>query len=168
MIFITVGTHEQPFDRLVEYMDMQRGGRAINEKVVIQTGYSIYEPRYCEWSRWLPYQEMARNVEEARIVVTHGGPSSFMMPLRIGKIPIVVPRQKRFGEHVNDHQLEFCRTVAERRRNIIVVEDIMELIDRIICYEGTVEGMRDGMVSNNASFNERFGEIVNGMFDGRT
>ena len=45
-------------------------------------------------------------VEKARIVITHGGPSSFLMVLQKGKIPIVVPRQKQFDEHVNDHQVE--------------------------------------------------------------
>lgn len=46
-----------------------------------------------------------------RIVITHGGPASFIMPLQIGKTPIVVPRQHQFNEHVNDHQVEFARNV---------------------------------------------------------
>lgn len=48
----------------------------------------------------IPYNQMIKNVEDARIVITHGGPASFIMPLQIGKIPIVVPRQHQFGEHV--------------------------------------------------------------------
>lgn len=91
MIFVTVGTHEQPFNRLVEYMD--NWSRNHDEKVVIQTGYSTYEPKYCEWKKLYSYQEMIKKVEEARIVITHGGPSSFIMPLQIGKTPLVVPRK---------------------------------------------------------------------------
>lgn len=49
MIFVTVGTHEQPFNRLVEYMDQWAGGH--NEEVVIQTGFSSYEPENCKWSK---------------------------------------------------------------------------------------------------------------------
>ena len=48
MIFVTVGTHEQQFNRLVEYMDKWAKEHA--EKVIIQTGYSTYEPKHAEWS----------------------------------------------------------------------------------------------------------------------
>ena len=91
MIFVTVGTHEQQFNRLVEYMD--KWAAEHDEKVVMQTGYSTYEPKHCEWDKLFPYQKMVEMVNEARVVITHGGPSSFIMPLQIGKTPIVVPRQ---------------------------------------------------------------------------
>ena len=55
--------------------------------------------------------------------MTSGGPASFIMPLQIGKTPIVVPRQHQFNEHVNDHQVEFARNVAKRMGTIIEVED---------------------------------------------
>ena len=110
MIFVTVGTHEQPFNRLVQKMDELKKNGTIQEDVIIQTGFSTYEPQYCQWSKLIPYQQMIKNVEEARIVITHGGPASFIMPLQIGKTPIVVPRQHKFGEHVNNHQVEFGKT----------------------------------------------------------
>ncbi len=109
MIFVTVGTHEQQFNRLVAYMDQLVGDNTITEDVMIQTGFSTYEPRYCKWSKLFPYSEMQKNMEDARIVITHGGPSSFIAALQIGKIPIVVPRRKEFDEHVNNHQVTFCK-----------------------------------------------------------
>ena len=108
MIFVTVGTHEQPFNRLIQKIDELKKNGIIQEKVIMQTGFSTYEPKYCEWSKLLPYKDMVQNVADARIVITHGGPASFIMPLQVGKIPIVVPRQKKFEEHVNDHQVEFA------------------------------------------------------------
>ena len=114
MIFVTVGTHEQPFDRLIKCVDELKRDNKIKENVIIQTGYSNYEPQYCEWQKLYPYQQMLDLVKNARIVITHGGPSSFIMPLQIGKIPVVVPRQKQYDEHVNDHQLKFTKEVAER------------------------------------------------------
>ena len=116
MIFVTVGTHEQQFNRLVKYMDNFSSSKVVNDDIIIQTGYSTYVPQHCEWKKFFPYQEIEKNVARARIVITHGGPSSFIMPLRMGKIPIVVPRQKKFEEHVNDHQLEFCEAVALRQK----------------------------------------------------
>lgn len=73
MIFVTVGTHEQPFNRLIEYIDNLKRDGIISEEVIIQTGFSTYEPKYCKWSKLLPYKEMVKNVADARIVITHGG-----------------------------------------------------------------------------------------------
>lgn len=153
---MTVGTHEQPFNRLVREVDRLRGEKLIEEKVVIQTGFSTYEPVFCEWSRLYPYQQMLRYVAEARIVITHGGPSSFIMPLQVGKVPVVVPRQKRFGEHVNDHQMEFCRAMAERMRNILVVEDVGGLADHILNYSELIKSLDCGKKNHNIKFLEAF------------
>ena len=167
MIFVTVGTHEQPFNRLVEYIDGLKKNGTIVEEVIIQTGYSTYEPKYCKWQKLFPYQEMIKLVDEARIVITHGGPSSFIMPLRIGKTPIVVPRRHDFNEHVNDHQVSFSNAVAERMGTIIVVEDMDKLGDTITHYDEIISGMESGLKSNNEIFNEELEKIVNEMFEGR-
>lgn len=160
MIFVTVGTHEQPFDRLIRKVDKLKQKGIIKEEVIIQTGFSTYEPKYCRWSKLLPYQQMVQNVADARIVITHGGPASFIMPLQIGKTPIVVPRQYQFHEHVNDHQVEFTRNVAQRMGTIISVEDIDTLGDIITDYDRIVAGMGHGMNSNNERFNEELEKLV--------
>lgn len=166
MIFVTVGTHEQPFNRLIECVDDMKRDGVITEEVIMQTGFSTYEPKYCKWSKLLPYREMVQNVEDARIVITHGGPASFIMPLQIGKTPIVVPRQKQFDEHVNDHQLEFAKAVSERMGTIIPITDIMQLQDTILNYDSIVASMPSGMNSNNAAFNKELAEIVQKLLEG--
>lgn len=163
MIFVTVGTHEQPFNRLIEYIDNLKKTGVISEEVVIQTGFITYEPKYCMWSKLLPYKEMEQNVREAHIVITHGGPASFIMPLQIGKTPIVVPRQYQYGEHVNDHQVEFVKAVSERMGTILPVFDIDELQNKIENYDDIVALMPSGINSNNAEFNRRLEEIVEEM-----
>lgn len=160
MIFVTVGTHEQPFDRLVKKVDDLKKDGIIKEEVFIQTGFSTYEPKYCQWSKLIPYQQMVKNVAEARIVITHGGPASFIMPLQIGKTPVVVPRQHQFDEHVNDHQVEFARNVAQRMGTIITVENIETLGDIIMNYDQIISGMNHEMNSNNVKFNEELEKLV--------
>ena len=86
------------------------------------------------------------------------------MPLQIGKVPIVVPRQKQFGEHVNNHQLEFCRAVAERMGNIILVEDIRGLWECMVNYDVLAGGMPIEARSHNDGFNQEFSKIVEKMF----
>ena len=97
-------------------------------------------------------------------ILTSGGPASFIMPLQIGKTPIVVPRQHQFNEHVNDHQVEFARNVAQRMGTIIPVEDIETLGDIITNYDQIVAGMGHGMSSNNAKFNGELEHIVDELF----
>ena len=152
MIFVTVGTHEQPFNRLIQKVDELKKDGIITEDVTIQTGFSTYEPKYCQWSKLIPYQQMIKN-------------ASFIMPLQIGKTPIVVPRQHQFNEHVNDHQVEFARNVAKRMGTIIEVEDIETLGDVITNYNQIVAGMGHGISSNNAKFNEGLESIVDELFN---
>ena len=105
MIFVTVGTHEQQFDRLVRCVDRLKAEGKITEEVMIQTGFSSYEPKVCKWSKLCSYQEMNEYMDQARIVITHGGPSSIMMALQRGKIPIVVPRQKRYEDYMLTNEI---------------------------------------------------------------
>lgn len=161
MIFVTVGTHEQQFDRLIEYMDKWAAGH--DEEVVIQTGYSEYEPKNCQWSKLYPYEKMRELTDKARIVISHGGPSSFITSLQDGKIPIIVPRMHKHHEHINDHQVEFCREVVKRWGNIIVIEDIDELGDVIERYYEITKNMRNNYKSNNARFCAEFEKIVESM-----
>lgn len=165
MIFVTVGTHEQQFDRLVKEIDYLKEVGMIIDEVFIQTGYCTYEPKFCEYSKLLTYKEMWEKICEAKIVITHGGPSSFIMPLQKGKNPIVVPRQLCFGEHVNDHQVEFVKFVEERHGNIVPVYDINNLGEVISNYENIISNMSAGMVSNNKNFNDRLEEIINKMLN---
>ena len=158
MVFVTVGTHEQQFNRLVSYMD--EWASTHDEEVIIQSGFSTYEPKSAKFSKLYPYKTMVELVDKARIVITHGGPSSFIMPLQIGKVPVVVPRMKDYDEHVNNHQLDFARAVAERQGNIIVVEDVTKLGDTIDNYESIVNGMKNGLNSNSEIFCNRFEELV--------
>ena len=164
MIFVTVGTHEQPFDRLIKKVDLLKRDGIIKEDVIMQIGFSTYIPQYCQWSKLISYQQMQKNVENAHIVITHGGPASFVMPLQIGKIPIVVPRQFQYNEHVNNHQVEFARNVVQRMHTIISVEDIETLGEVITQYNQIVMGMRQKISSNNENFIKGFENIIDELF----
>ena len=82
------------------------------------------------------------------------------MPLQVGKVPIVVPRQKAFDEHVNDHQLDFCRAVAERQKNILLVEDINGLWSVIEDYDSLAAHLNSAHSSNNQRFCEEFSKLA--------
>ena len=165
MIFVTVGTHEQSFDRLIKKIDQLVEEKIINEEVIIQKGYSTYTPKYCKHYKLIGYEEMQKNIENARIIITHGGPASFMAPLAINKIPIVVPRQKKYDEHVNDHQKDFVEQVAKRFNNIIPIYNIEELKDNIINYEKIIKNMEGNGKSNNIKFCEGLDKELAKLFE---
>lgn len=134
MIFCTVGTHEDPFDRLLRALDALPG----DEPVLIQSGYSTYVPTRCTAESMMPFARVQASMKEARIVVTHGGPASIMQALSHGKVPIVAPRQSAFGEHVDDHQVRFASKIADR---VLVLLDVAELPAMIARYDDLVAGL---------------------------
>ena len=70
MIFVTVGTHEQPFNRLVKKVDALVANGSIQEEVVMQTGFSTFKPEHCKWQKMMSFDEMQQNLKNARIVIT--------------------------------------------------------------------------------------------------
>lgn len=164
MIFVTVGTHEQAFNRLIKKVDELVAEGTINEPVVMQTGFSTYVPKHCEWHKMLSYDEMKQYIDEARIVITHGGPASFIEVLQAGKIPVVVPRLAEFGEHVNDHQEEFAQVVNKRYGNIIVIENVSKLARTLIDYETITRDMDSSTLNHNEMFNDKLNKIVDSLF----
>lgn len=155
MIFVTVGTHEQQFNRLLKKLDELKEKNIIKDDIVIQTGYSDYKLQYCKGQKFFSYKKMEKMFEEADVIITHGGPATFMGVLSKGKIPIVVPRQKNYDEHVNNHQLEFCSRVKEKYP-IVVVENIEKLEEAI--FNNKKEKVE--IKSNNQKFCRRLEEMI--------
>ncbi len=141
MIFVTVGTHEQPFDRLIREIERLVASGAITEEVFVQRGMATAAPSCCSSEELISYPDMVRYVREARIVITHGGPGSIMLPLSAGKRPLVVPRQARYGEHVDDHQVAFARMLAAAGR-ISMVLDIADLEKELARFDDQGEAAR--------------------------
>ncbi len=158
MIFVTVGTHEQSYDRLVKKMDELVCDGVIKEEVFIQTGYTDYVPLYCKYKSMIGNDEMDEYAKYARIVITHGGPGSIMLPFQYDKMPIVVPRQHKFGEHVDDHQVKFTKKL-EACNKVIAVYDIQTLKDKILHYDKLSNSKTADYKGNTLQFVKRFEEI---------
>lgn len=140
MIFVTVGTHEQPFDRLVQAVDELKEKKIITRDVFIQTGYSTYTPRFCEHAPLIGFDDMLRRMETAEVVITHGGTGSIMLVLYKGKIPLVVPRQSRYNEHIDDHQVHFCK-MMETKGKILAAYEMEDLETAVNSHHRRVEAM---------------------------
>lgn len=122
MILFTIGTNEQPFDRLVRAAS-ELGG---DEPLLVQHGASQVPHGRGEWVDFLTFDALAERAREARAVVCHAGVGSIMLARRCGHVPVVVPRRHHLGEAVDDHQLSLARRLA-RSGLVTLVEDVADL-----------------------------------------
>lgn len=124
MILVTVGTHDQQFDRLLAGMDELTP--ALDSDVVAQVGHSGYRPENMEWFDFVSESEITEYYREADIVVGHAGAGTILTALSHEKPLVVMPRRKAHGEHLDDHQLELANEL-QTRGAIFVVETRDEL-----------------------------------------
>ncbi len=110
-LFVSVGTDYHRFDRLIWWLDEWLAvGRDV-EHVIVQRGTSA-ESEYAESVEYLQRTQLIEEFQQASVVVCHGGPATIMECRKNGSVPIVVPREERYDEHVNDHQVDFCERLA--------------------------------------------------------
>ncbi|VVB99021.1 Uncharacterised protein [uncultured archaeon] len=112
-VFVSVGTHPQQFNRLLEEIDRLVQAGKISGRVLCQSGHSDYSTKYFESKKFMGIEEFGKNVIAAGIFITHAGEGNIGLAKNSGAKFICVPRRKEFGEHTNDHQLELAKVVEE-------------------------------------------------------
>jgi len=129
LVLGTVGTDHHPFDRLVDWLDdwLDRAQRPV--RCFVQVGTSR-PPTRAEHAQYLPYLTLEARMAQADVVVCHAGPGTIMLAIAAGRRPIVVPRRRDLGEHVDDHQVVFARHIA-REGTIMLVETQHEFDERV-------------------------------------
>jgi UDP-N-acetylglucosamine transferase subunit ALG13 len=144
VIFATVGSHPTyRFDRFLEALDALPG-----EELVVQHGPAPAPPRAGLAVPWMSFPEFIDQLGRAEKVVGHAGAGTILSAARAGHVPVVVPRLRRFGETVDDHQLELGRALAASG-GVILVEDLSRLAEAVAAAPARVAGAA-----------ERGGELV--------
>ena len=130
MIFVTVGSQKFQFNRLLKALDKLVGEGKIKDSIFAQIGYSTYIPKNYRYKAFLNRNEFISYEKEANIVITHGGTGAIIGAVKAHRKVIAVPRLKKFGEHVDNHQLQI---LAEfKQLNIIDVCKNCDNLDRAI------------------------------------
>ncbi|MFZ3077909.1 MAG: PssE/Cps14G family polysaccharide biosynthesis glycosyltransferase [Candidatus Aenigmatarchaeota archaeon] len=132
MIFVSLGTHERPFLRLVKEMDRLSCEGNIKEKIVVQLGFTDYKFKSLkvESEKYMSQKKFDKSFNDADIIITHGGSGNILDAISQGKPVVAVPRLSKFGEHVNDHQLQIVKEM-EKMGNVFAVYDIGKLLEAI-------------------------------------
>lgn len=129
MIFLTVGT-QFPFDRLARAVDEIIDEGLIDGEVFAQIGESSYKPRNFESVAHLEKDVFDNYIREASGVIGHAGMGTISMAMEYEKPLLVVPRQKRYGEVVNDHQVAIARKFEELG-HLLAAYEVEELEGKI-------------------------------------
>ena len=130
MIFISLGTHPQPFTRLVHEIARLVDTKSITQKVIIQTGTTEFIHPKIQTAKFFSIPEFEKYVKDADIFITHAGEGNIGTAMKFATPMIVVPRKEKFGEHTNDHQHEIADMVRDNHAGI-VIEDVAELENAI-------------------------------------
>jgi UDP-N-acetylglucosamine transferase subunit ALG13 len=112
VIFVTLGTHQQPFARALDLV----AELEFEADVLVQYGATPARSGLSnvQWVEYLEWDALTDTMRQAEVVISHAGVGSTITAIRAGKKPVVVPRLARFGEHVDDHQLQFAQRFAQR------------------------------------------------------
>lgn len=126
MIFVTLGTNDNSFERLLKAIDKEIEKGTIKDKVIVQAGCTKYTSKNMEILDLIPREEFDKLISECDLLITHGGVGSILTGVNNGKKVIAVPRLAKYKEHGNDHQLQIVENFSERKY-ILAVKDLNKL-----------------------------------------
>lgn len=130
MIFVTLGTQDKSFSRLLDAIEKQIENGNIKEKVIVQAGHTEYKSKYMEIHKLLPMNEFDNYIKKCNLLITHAGVGSIMTGLNNNKKVIAAARLKEYNEHNNNHQVQIA-TEFSKLGYILYLEDF-EKLDEVL------------------------------------
>lgn len=115
MIFVTLGTQDKPFKRLIKSVERQIELGNITEDVIVQSGCTKYNSKFNNMKiiNYMPIEDFNKYLDDARIIISHAGVGTILQALEKNKIVIAAARRKFYGEHVNNHQEQILENFSE-------------------------------------------------------
>lgn len=131
-IFVPLGTQKFPFNRLIIALNkLIEDGIYKPSEIVIQS--SIYEikPKFIHYYN-LPLSEFNELIKISEVIITHSGVNSIITCMNYKKPILIAPRLKKYGEHVDDHQLEIANLMNTKFGIITLTnfDNLAELIEK--------------------------------------
>lgn len=126
MIFVTLGSQKFQFNRLLKELDKLVSENKIDDEIFAQIGYSDYKPQNFKYKEFVDRDEFKEIMDKSNIVIAHGGTGAIITAVKQGKKVIAVPRLAKYGEHVDDHQIQIV-TEFENSGIIKAVYEMDEL-----------------------------------------
>lgn len=128
MIFVILGTQDKKFPRLLDAIQKQIDNGKIDKKeeIIVQAGSTKYESKNMKILDYMPIDKFEECIEKASLIICHAGVGTILTALKKGKKIIAAARLKKYGEHVNDHQLQILENFS-KKKYILELEDFEKL-----------------------------------------
>ena len=133
MIFVTLGSQKFQFNRLLKELDELVKEGKVEDEIFAQIGYSDYKPQNYKYKDFLTRDEFQDIINKCDIVITHGGTGAIITALKQKKKVIAIPRLAKYGEHVDDHQIQLLREFEQLNliESVYNIDDIENVIKSI-------------------------------------
>jgi UDP-N-acetylglucosamine transferase subunit ALG13 len=128
LIFVSVGTPEKPFNRLIEGVD--KIADIVGEKILAQIGFATYIPKRIEFFKFCPQEKMLSYIKAASLVISQAGFGIIGNSINFQKPIILVPREIKYGEAI-DKQYELAEYLASQNKSILCIRDISLLSNAV-------------------------------------
>jgi UDP-N-acetylglucosamine transferase subunit ALG13 len=127
--FVSVGNATQPFLRLLKAVETL--APELPQPVTLQHGNTPFQSDRCICVPFMDMEEFERKIAASSLLVLHAGAGAVVHSLSCGKVPVIMPRREKYGEHIDDHQLEFARKLAEEGK-VVLAEEADDLKGAVI------------------------------------
>lgn len=131
MIFVTLGSQKFQFNRLLKKLDEIVENGNIKDEIFAQIGYSDYKPKNYKYKDFIDREQFKEIMAKSDIVIAHGGTGAIITAVKNGKKVIAIPRLAKYGEHVDDHQIQLV-TEFESSGIISAVYDLDKLEEELL------------------------------------
>lgn len=158
MIFVSLGTNDKSFKRLLDRIEYEISLGNINDNVVVQSGYTKYESNNMKIVDLMSMSEFNKNIGDCDILITHGGVGTILDGLKHGKKIIAFPRLSKYHEHVNDHQIEIINEFFDNGYILTgEVDSLHDLIEKAKSFDPKP------YKSNNYKFNKMIKDYIDSL-----
>ena len=152
MIFVSLGTQDKPFVRLLDYLEHSN----IKDKIIVQAGFTDYESKKFEIHKYLDKDDFDKYIDEADLVICHGGVGTIVSCLNKNKKVLAVPRLSKYKEHQNDHQLQIVNAYYQKGY-LVMMNDGDDFDDKV---REALNFKSKKFVSNNDLFVKKLKEYI--------
>ncbi len=113
-----------PFDRLIKAIDVLAGEKAIAEPIFAQIGSGTYLPKHFPFVDFMSRSDFKDTIQNSKYIVSHAGTGTISAAIKNSKPILIVPRQRKHNEHVDDHQLETARFYTSLGSAIMATNEV--------------------------------------------
>lgn len=158
MIFVTVGSQKFQFNRLLEKIDELIENGVIKEEVFAQIGVSDYVPKNYKYVDFTTQDEFNKKIDVAKLIITHAGTGVIVNAVKKGKKVIGIPRLAKYGEHVDDHQIQ----LIDEFKELNFIEPVYDLVDLEKALKGIEGKTFNKYISNTDTILESIEKFIEG------